>query len=196
MDRIILLNAQGTVVADSDGNKTIGNASPQLDNQNITEIYVENKFVGKVILGGNPPPGMVTLEQRFFQSVINATIIASIIAILLAVSLALQFSRRISIPLVSLTEAARKLAEKDFKYRLFISAQDEIGVLAKAFNTMAEAIEKNELVRNHLVADVAHELRTPITILRGNLESLQAGVLEPSQENLYLTINRLILLSY
>lgn len=194
-DRIILINGQGIVVADSEGNKTIGKAAPELASQNAAEIYLEHKYIGKVILGGSPPPGMVTLEQRFFQSVFKATIVASIIAIILAVSLAIQFSRRISIPLVSLTKAARKLAEKDYKYRLFIPAQDEIGTLAKAFNTMAEAIEKNELVRNHLVADIAHELRTPITILRGNLESLQAGVLEPSQEVIVSLHDELLRLS-
>lgn len=182
VDRIVVVDENDKVVADSDSNETIGKTPPELEYQAEEEIIVNNKGVGKVILGVSPPPGMATLEQSFFSSVISATIVASIIAVLLAIVLALQFSRRISIPLVYLTEAAKKLAEKDYKHRLRITAQDEIGTLAGAFNTMADAIEKNEQIRSHLVADVAHELRTPITIIRGNLESLQAGVLEPTQE--------------
>lgn len=182
LDRTILVGSNGLVIADSQGGNTIGQAAPRLENQITEDIYEGSKPVGKIILGVNPPPGMATLEPQFFKSVIYAIAAAGIIAVLLAIGLALQFSRRISIPLVSLTKAAEKLAEKDFKYRIFIPARDELGSLAKAFNSMADAIEKNEQIRNHLVADVAHELRTPVTIIRGNLESLQAGVMEPTEE--------------
>lgn len=182
IDRIIVVGTDGLVIADSEGTENIGKPSPKLDIQIEVDIEFDNKPVGKVIIGANPPPAVAVLQEQFFNSVLSASILASVVAIVLAIWLALQFSRRISIPLVSLTEAAGKLADKEFKYRLFIPAKDEIGTLAKAFNSMADAIEQNEQIRNNLVADVAHELRTPVTIIRGTLESLQAGVLEPSQE--------------
>ena len=182
IDRIILTGPDGLVIADSKDGQTIGQTVPNLENQITEEIHESGNLVGKMILGVNPPRGMLTLEPRFSKSVTYAIAVAGVIAILLAIGLALQFSRRISIPVVSLTKAAEKLAGKDFKYRLFIPARDEIGSLARAFNSMADAIEENEQIRNHLVADVAHELRTPVTIIRGTLESLQAGVMEPSEE--------------
>lgn len=181
VERVILTDENGIVLADSDGTG-IGQKPPKLTRKSEAVIDIDGKTVGKVILGMSPPPGVVSLEQRFFESVIGATVLACLIAAILAVSLAVYFSRRISIPLVSLTEAAKRLTDKDFKYRLLIPSKDEIGVLANAFNIMADAIDKNEQIRNHLLADVAHELRTPITIIRSNLEALQAGVIEPSQE--------------
>lgn len=194
VERVILTDENSIVLADSDGTG-LGQKPPKLSRKNETVIDIDGKIVGKVILGMSPPPGVISLEQRFFESVIGATMLACVIAAILAVSLAVYFSRRISIPLVSLTEAANRLTGKDFKYRLLIPSKDEIGALANAFNIMAETIDKNEQIRNHLIADVAHELRTPITIIRGNLESLQAGVLEPSQEVIVSMHDELLRLS-
>ena len=182
IDRIILVGPDGLIIADSEDGEAIGKPAPRLDNQIGKDIYDGSKLAGKIVFGLNSPPGMAALNQQYFKAVTYASLAAGIVAGFLAIGLALQFSRRISIPLVSLTKAAEKLAGKDFKYRLFIPARDEIGILARAFNSMADAIEENEQIRNHLVADVAHELRTPVTIIRGSLESLQAGVMEPSEE--------------
>lgn len=194
VERVVLTDNKSVVLADSDGTG-LGKKTPRLTRQTEASIEVDGRIVGKVILGMSPPLGVTSLEQRFFESVIGATVLACLIAAIFAVSLAIHFSRRISIPLVSLIEAVKKLTEKDFKYRLFMPSKDEIGTLANAFNTMADAIDKNEQIRNHLIADVAHELRTPITIIRGNLESIQAGVLEPSQEVIVSMHDELLRLS-
>ncbi len=194
VERVILTNNSSIVIADSNGT-SLGQKLPKMTRTTEAVVDINGETVGKVILGMNPPPGMMSLEQQFFKSVINATVSACLIAAILAVSLALYFSRRISIPLVSLTEAAKRLEGKNYQYRLNVFSGDEIGTLSKAFNAMADAIEKNEQIRNHLIADVAHELRTPITIIRGNLESIQAGVLEPSQEVIVSLHDELLRLS-
>lgn len=183
-DRIIMLDSSGKVLADSEDQLTIGNNPPRLDHKTEVDILVNNQKVGMVLIGITPPPGVITLEERFFHSVLNAIILAGLGTGLVAIILGLYYSRRISVPLVSLADGAQKLAGKDFKYRFHVPGNDEVSLLAHSLNTMAEALEKNEQIRNNLVADVAHELRTPITILRGNLESLQAGVIEPSMENI------------
>jgi signal transduction histidine kinase len=67
-------------------------------------------------------------------------------------------------------------------YRVNVSTNDEIGELAESFNHMAESLERNEKLRKNLIADTAHELRTPLAILRGNLESLQEGVTSATPE--------------
>lgn len=183
-DRIILLDVRDTVLADSEDELAIGEKAPKLEYKTEADIVVNKTKVGKVLYGFTPPPGVVTLEERFSQSVFHAVILAGLGTGLMALALGLYFSRQISVPLVSLANGAQKLAGKDFKYRLHMEGNDEVGLLASSFNTLAEALEKNEQVRNNLVADVAHELRTPVTILRGNLESLQAGVIEPTTENI------------
>jgi signal transduction histidine kinase len=90
-------------------------------------------------------------------------------------------------PVERLTEAARRLAAGDLAQRVTVDRSDEIGQLARAFNTMAEGLERNEGLRRSLLNDVAHELRTPLTHVRAELEALQDGLRQPTPE----IINRL-----
>ncbi len=91
-------------------------------------------------------------------------------------------SKHLTRPLAMLTAAAGRLAGRDLDYRVPVVTGDEIGELAKSFNKMAENLENIERLRKNLIADTAHELRTPLSVLRGNLESLQEGVIKPSPE--------------
>jgi signal transduction histidine kinase len=70
----------------------------------------------------------------------------------------------------------------DLTHRVAVSGRDEVGELARTFNHMAESLERQERQRRQLITDVAHDLRTPLTNIRGQLEALQDGLLEPKQE--------------
>jgi len=96
---------------------------------------------------------------------------------LVACAAAATVARRLAGPLEELTAALRA---GDLSRRLEIRGDDEIARLAEAFNAMAAKIEHTERLRQDLVADVAHELRTPLTNLRGEVESLEDGLLEPT----------------
>ncbi|HSB30122.1 MAG TPA: HAMP domain-containing protein, partial [Candidatus Sulfobium mesophilum] len=88
-----------------------------------------------------------------------------------AVLVSILFSKRLTDPIKGLTKAAVDLGEGDLKRRVEISGVDEIGRLSGAFNRMAQAIETHESLRRKLTANVAHELRTPIAAMRGELEA-------------------------
>lgn len=182
--RIVLKDLNGKVLADSNNIVSVEKPSTGAAGKILEgSVHYKGEVVGQLILTTNSPfEGISGFEQKFYKSVTNAAIVANVVSALFAIGLAIFFSRRISIPLVSLAQATDKLAEKNFKYRLFMPWEDEIGYLAKAFNSMADVIEKKEETKSRLIADVAHELRTPVTVLRGHLESLQAGVIEPSEE--------------
>ncbi|MDQ7035374.1 MAG: HAMP domain-containing protein [Anaerolineae bacterium] len=89
-------------------------------------------------------------------------------------------SRRILHPVAALTIAARRLETGDMTQRVVVHATGEIGELAHAFNAMAETLSKNEELRQNMVSDIAHELRTPVTNIRGYLEAIQDGLIEPN----------------
>jgi signal transduction histidine kinase len=99
-------------------------------------------------------------------------------AVLLAVVVMLTIFRRVFAPVERLTAGARALADGRLDTRVDVGGSDEIGVLAGAFNAMAEALERNERARRNMVSDVAHELRTPLTNIRVQLEAVQDGVLD------------------
>jgi len=75
-----------------------------------------------------------------------------------------------------LTDATRAIAAGDLTQRVTVDADDEIGDLARAFNQMAAGLERGEALRRQMTADIAHELRTPLSVIQGNVEALQDGV--------------------
>jgi signal transduction histidine kinase len=121
-------------------------------------------------------------EQDFFDSLDRWMILVVVAVGALALVAAALLSGRILGPVAKLTDAARRMGGGELGLRVDVSSDDELGELAEAFNAMAASIERNEKLRRDMVSDVAHELRTPLTNLRGQLEAVQDGLIEPSAE--------------
>jgi signal transduction histidine kinase len=128
------------------------------------------------------PPVRLTPEEVFVRSVNRALLFAVGVGGLAAGLLALALSRRILRPVDALTAAAHRLEQGDLSQRVAATGRDEIGQLAHAFNAMADSLSRNEQLRRHMVTDVAHELRTPLSNVRGYLEALRDGVAAPTPE--------------
>jgi signal transduction histidine kinase len=115
-----------------------------------------------------------------------------------ALLLTVVLSRRIVGPVEALTAAVRRMEKGDRGQRVNVQSQDEIGELARAFNSMANSVSVSEQLRRHMVSDIAHELRTPLTNIRGYLEAIRDGVLSAQPavvESLYeetMLLNRLV----
>ncbi|MDD4335631.1 MAG: ATP-binding protein [Desulfotomaculaceae bacterium] len=175
---VFLLDDNGIVVAPSDA-ALLGRSVPDSSIGQSALIEANGVTVGKLIIV-NPQKGI--WEKEFVSSLNNAILWAAVIAAIIALILGMLVSRHLTRPLAMLTTAASRLARREFGCRVPVVTGDEIGELAKSFNFMADNIEKNERLRRNLIADIAHELRTPLSILRGNLELLQEGIIKPSPE--------------
>lgn len=136
-------------------------------------------------------------EDMFTRRVRDFLIISFLIAGTGAVVMAVFLSRYISRPLRQLKSAAEKVARGDFSVRLELPAKDEIGKLAESFNYMAEALQKEDLLRKRLTSNIAHELRTPLAVMRAQAEAMADGVITDMTagvENIRGEIERLTLL--
>jgi len=119
------------------------------------------------------------LEAGFRRALTQSLLWALLASAVAAGVVGLYVTRRLVRPLRALTHASRRIAGGQYSQRLGGGAPGEIGELAAAFNVMAETLERSEERRVQLMADVAHEFRTPLSNLRGYLEGLEDGVFKP-----------------
>ncbi len=96
--------------------------------------------------------------------------------VLLGLALLVRAFRRVALPLSDLVGAADRVAAGDYAVRVDERGARELSALAHAFNSMAERLQMSDQSRRNLLADVTHEMRTPLTIIQGNLEGLVDGV--------------------
>ena len=135
----------------------------------------DGKTVGYV---GVLPPRIVSdiRQVRFVEEQRKAfgiiALVMAVAAALLSIPLARQMVRRIR----ELADATHRLASGKYDVRVPSDSSDELGQLARDFNTLALTLEKNEQARRQWVADISHELRTPLSVLRGEIEAMQDGV--------------------
>ena len=126
-----------------------------------------------------------------FQAGVNqALFLAASAATLAAVLVSFLVSRRVVEPVQRMMDASQRIAEGHYDERVLVRGapapdeMDELDQLAVSFNQMADRLERTETIRSQLIGDVAHELRTPLSTIKGSLEGLMDGMLEPDEANL------------
>jgi two-component system, OmpR family, sensor histidine kinase BaeS len=134
------------------------------------------------MMGGNGA-GMMDplLRTAFGDAVGSALLLGFMAAVVVAVIAAVLVATRIARPIDDLAAASERVAHGDYSTPV-PAAPGELGELAASFNGMAASLAANEQRRRDLIGDVAHELRTPITSVRGYVEGLAAGVFEPGPD--------------
>ena len=209
-DRLVLANASGTIVADTEG-ELAGQSASAVQRSASYPVEVGGRRVGTLYLvsftpgagmgqGRGPmggagrerpaeagPPGpqaASSLESRFLGSVDRAILVAALFSGLIAIAVGLLAARRITSPLAELSGAARNVASGKLEHRVKVSSGDELGQVGRAFNTMAESLDRNEQARRRLVADIAHDLRTPLTVIEGTVDGMLDGVFDLDRANL------------
>jgi signal transduction histidine kinase len=174
----VLVDSNGLVLVGSRPLHTGEQVTISNYQQNVP-IKVDEKVVGYVLVTGRPPD-LNPLEQRFLARTNQALILAAIIGSLIAVLLGLFLARTITHPIHELTLASRDMAKGRFNQKVTVRSKDELGELTKTFNQMSADLEHANQVRQQMTADIAHDLRTPLSVITGYLEGLKDGVIKPT----------------
>jgi signal transduction histidine kinase len=178
--RFVVAQLDGMVLADSADELTGEQINTSLSKP-FAAFLIDKKPVLAYIV---PLEGisLATIESQFNTSVNRSLIIAIIAAGLVGLLLTFFLSRSILRPIDELITAARAMEKGDLNQRVTVTSTGELGELASAFNAMAEGLTRLEKLRQNMVTDVAHELRTPLSNVSGYLEALRDGVVEPTPE--------------
>jgi signal transduction histidine kinase len=146
-------------------------------------------YLARPVVGGGPT-GAVRATASLLKSVWWQLLVAGAISAAIALGLARLMARGMTQPIRDMAAAANRLSRGEYGERVAVESRDEIGRLAETFNRMATELESLERLRRDLVANVSHELKTPISALRAHLENLLDGVEEPNRETLQVMLEQ------
>ncbi len=178
---VVIVGTDGQVVAAS-AEEWVGKQVHKEQLAAGAPVWVDGELVGMVLV----TVGAVSGNQidAYLTQVGRATWLAALVAGLVALVLGGLITWGVTRPMRELTQAAEAIAAGDLSQRVHISGGDEIGELAAAFNRMAAELQQAEELRRQMTADIAHELRTPLSVIQGNVEALQDGVFPLTMEAL------------
>ena len=180
--RILVRDSQGRIMADSHPKFDLPGKGGLPAGKFVT-IVSNGRPVGTVLVVPSeapevaPEPAVAQLASTLNHTLLWTGLIAGTSGILV-VSL---LSRSVLTPVRALSQAAKRLGQGDFSQRVVPNGKDEIAELGVTFNSMAQGLQKAEEQRKGLMADVAHELRTPISNIQGYLEAVKDGLLQPDR---------------
>jgi len=147
-------------------------------------IITDGNVRGYVLIGSMAGPALAEGDQLLLNQLNRIYIFTSVSFTLLGLLMALMIINRLFNPLEKIQQATRKLAEGDYTVRVGIKGDDEIARLALSFDSMAHSLDKSRRWKEQLISDTAHELRTPVSLILGNLEMIRDGIYQPSEEKL------------
>ncbi len=155
--------------------------------------FLEISRVDVVWRGGRPyfveraeTTSPILLFDDLRLAINQAVLVAGGVAILSTVAISWWMSRRIIRRLREVADASQDIAGGHYHNRLVVKGDDEISELAHNFNRMAQALAATEATRRQLMADISHELKTPLASIKGYMEGLEDGVIAPTPETFHL----------
>lgn len=175
---IVIADIDGQVIKPF-GEYQIGDVVTEDDLRSGNPIRVDGEQIGTVII--TLPPAFDESELRYLQRTNSILLIGAAGAVAVAVLLGVFLSQQFLRPLAELTHAIENVKQGKFDQRVPVRTDDELGELARAFNQMGEELQRVNKLRRQMTADIAHDLRTPLTVISGYLEGLRDGSLQPTQ---------------
>jgi two-component system, OmpR family, sensor histidine kinase BaeS len=184
---LMLVDPTGQVRYDPSG-VHVGHIIPRGALRSGVPLSVRGQTVGYLVTQ------VGTQESAYYRRLLTTILSAGAFSSLLAIGLGLMLTRTALAPLKDLEQATGQIAAGDLAARVQVQADDEVGALARRFNSMAADLQRQDKLRRRMMNDIAHELRTPVTVMQGALEALQDGVFPMDQENVQPVYEQTLLL--
>lgn len=190
----LLTDASGQVVYSTSANRPL----TETDFDQAIPIRQDEQIIGYLVVDLSNRTVLPPSAQSFLNQTNWSLLQAGLVAGGMSLLMGLVVARGLSAPLGRLATAAQHIAQGELSQRVSVKGAEEIVALAHSFNEMAAHLEQAETLRRNLVADVAHELRTPLSVIQGNLQAILDDVypLDKAEiASLYdesLTLSRLI----
>jgi signal transduction histidine kinase len=196
--RVLMLNSDGTVLADSSG---------ELERQQFVDAPLSQREASRLSRGDALLPDGETLlwvgvplrlpdrgprlylvvaappqeSQELLQLIWRRLLVAGVVGLALSLALAWAIGRSIVKPLRKVTSAAEEVARGNYDLHLDLTSPDEVQRVATSFNTMTEAVKSSQQVQRDFVANVSHELKTPLTSIQGFSQAILDGTASDPQ---------------
>jgi two-component system OmpR family sensor kinase/two-component system sensor histidine kinase BaeS len=191
--RIILLDKDGRVVVDQGSIESplVGQIYPGMSEKQTTSLMIKEELIGSIVF----EKSMISMPLRFALQSLAPIIPLSFVLGLLTLVTGLLLMRRVVDPLSEVIAAAACVASGDLSTRVALHRRkDDIYALSSSFNRMADSLERSDQQRRSMLADVAHELRTPLSILRGRLEGILDGIYPSDEQHIATALEEVYLL--
>jgi len=170
------------IVVFSNGKYKPGDKLSEADFASGTPIREDGRVIGIYVPLRMPFEGRPR-ELEFIERINMTLFYGAVIGAVLALFLGIIISRTLTRPIRELTQATHAISEGDLSQQVPVRTKDELGELAQAFNRMSTELSRSVNSRKQMTADIAHELRTPLSLILGHAEAVHDGVLPPTQEN-------------
>ena len=174
-DRVVVADSRGVIVADT-ANAILGSMHPTRHLDHGVPIMTNFERTGTVLVGSMIDSSLTGVDERYLSSVSRSLVWATALSVAIALVLGLLFAARITKPLGTLAQAARRVATGDLSTPVAVVGSDELAELSASFNEMTEELKRLEAAKRQVIADSAHELRTPVTLIQGTIEGMIDGV--------------------
>jgi signal transduction histidine kinase len=174
-DRVVVVDSNGVVVADT-ARQLIGTLHPWTHISHGIPVVADEKREGTVLVGSMIDSALSGVSERYLLDVSRSLAFSTGIAAFLALLLGILFAARITKPLAKLAQATRTVMSGTAFVPLSEGGNDEIAELSRSFNKMTSEIRRLDEAKKQVIADSAHELRTPVTLIRGMIEGMIDGV--------------------
>ena len=175
IERIVVADEKGIIVVDTAGD-LLGTIHPPHHLASGIPILAESRRVGTVVVGSMIDSSLTPTGERFLTALTGSLAAVTVLSASIAFLLGLFFTLRVTRALGTLSEGARRVAGGDLTVRVRVRGKDEIAELSESFNLMTAELQKLEEAKKQIIADSAHELRTPVTLIQGILEGMMDGV--------------------
>lgn len=208
--QILLTNAEGTVVSCSEDPYKCTHYGARIPETVIGNLQQERMYTGITFMGGlyssekyvvavpvmvhNSTAGYILVStdpsemSEMWRRSSGMLVLVAIIVMEVALVISFITTKRTTRPINEMTKTVRKFARGDFSSRVEVTTEDEIGELADSFNLMADSLERSENLRREFIANISHELKTPMTTISGFADGIMDGTIPPEKSAEYLAV--------